>query len=77
PDPPAPSLVSINAVPWGNVFVDGRAIGNTPLVDIPISAGRHEILVQREGYVPYDRIVDLSPHEQMRLTEIVLRAVTR
>jgi hypothetical protein len=39
-----PSLVAINAVPWAAVQVDGAAVGNTPLVGLPLAAGSHELI---------------------------------
>ena len=37
-------LLSINAVPWANVWVDGGEIGTTPLANIPLSIGSHEVM---------------------------------
>jgi hypothetical protein len=37
-------LLSVNAVPWATVEVDGRSIGTTPLANIPIPIGSHEIV---------------------------------
>ena len=36
--------VSINAVPWAEVFIDGTRIGETPLGNLPQSLGPHEIV---------------------------------
>lgn len=33
----------INSRPWSQVFVDGRLIGNTPQMNISLSAGRHQV----------------------------------
>jgi hypothetical protein len=33
----------INSRPWAQVFVDGRLIGNTPQLNIPLSAGSHDV----------------------------------
>jgi hypothetical protein len=40
---PPEGQVSINASPWAQVLVDGKAIGETPLANVTIAAGRHEI----------------------------------
>jgi PEGA domain-containing protein len=37
-------LLSINAVPWANVAVDGGEIGTTPLANIPLPIGSHEVV---------------------------------
>ena len=36
--------VNINAVPWASVFIDGRPVGDTPLAQIAVSAGTHEVI---------------------------------
>ena len=38
--------VSINALPWADVTVDGRAIGTTPLANISLPIGTHEVVFQ-------------------------------
>jgi hypothetical protein len=36
--------LSVNAVPWAEVFVDGKSMGITPLANLPVLIGTHEIL---------------------------------
>jgi hypothetical protein len=36
--------LSLNAVPWAEVWVDGQRIGETPIGDLSVSLGPHEIL---------------------------------
>lgn len=36
--------LSINAVPWANVSVDGSDLGTTPLANVPLPIGSHEIV---------------------------------
>ncbi len=43
--PPLPmGSVSINALPWADVTVDGHAVGSTPIGNLPLSIGRHDIV---------------------------------
>ena len=37
-------LLSINAVPWAEVLLDGKPIGTTPLANLSVSIGTHEIV---------------------------------
>jgi hypothetical protein len=37
-------LLSINAVPWANVSVDGAEVGTTPLANVPLPIGPHEVV---------------------------------
>jgi hypothetical protein len=41
-DPPQAPL-SINAVPWADVAIDGMAVGQTPMGNVMIAVGSHEI----------------------------------
>ena len=35
-------VVNLNALPWAEVWIDGRRIGETPLANIKIPLGDHE-----------------------------------
>jgi hypothetical protein len=35
--------LQLNAQPWAHVFVDGEAIGDTPLGNVKVAIGRHEV----------------------------------
>ncbi len=64
-DPRATSLIKVGANPWGEVYLDGKLAGRTPLT-LSVPAGRHEIEVafpvgdppRRETYR-----LDLGPGE--------------
>jgi PEGA domain len=36
--------VSINAVPWADVWVDGKPAGQTPIANLALSIGQHEVV---------------------------------
>jgi serine/threonine-protein kinase len=36
--------LSINALPWAEVSIDGRAVGTTPLANLSIPIGHHEVV---------------------------------
>lgn len=38
--------LSVNAQPWGEVFVDGRRIGETPIGNLALPIGNHEVIVR-------------------------------
>jgi hypothetical protein len=42
--PPPNGTLSVNASPWAEVFVDGKSIGVTPLGDVQVPGGSHEIV---------------------------------
>jgi hypothetical protein len=39
-----PGRVSVNAQPWGEVFINGRSVGETPLANLSVPLGEHEFL---------------------------------
>jgi hypothetical protein len=41
---PPNGSVSINAVPWAQVWIDGNSVGETPLGNVSVSVGEHEIV---------------------------------
>ncbi|MBI2877495.1 MAG: Hsp70 family protein [Candidatus Tectomicrobia bacterium] len=59
--------LTVNASPWGRVYVDGKERGETPLTIERIPAGRHQVRIVREK-VPDDLLeVDILPNETTRL----------
>jgi hypothetical protein len=39
----APATLRINSRPWSQVFIDGRAVGNTPQLGISLEPGTHSV----------------------------------
>ncbi len=68
----APGRLFVGATPWGEVQVDGRAVGHTPLVALPIAAGWRQLRIERDGFAPFERRIQVAPGEDVRLTDIVL-----
>jgi len=67
----------VNARPWGQLYIDGRLIGNTPQPDIALPPGVHTIRVERDGFVPFEREVRVGSGQVVRLTDIELEPVTQ
>jgi hypothetical protein len=41
---PPDAAVSVNARPWADLIIDGRNVGQTPIANLPVSIGVHEIV---------------------------------
>ena len=67
-----PGLLSVNAIPWGSVYLDGQPIGNTPQIDRTVAPGRHRLRVERDGYRPYERLIEVATGQRLRITDIAL-----
>lgn len=76
PPPPAAAAGSaklfINATPWGVVYIDGKEMGNTPQINLVVSAGTHVLRVVREGFQPFEREIEVAVDEVLRITDITL-----
>lgn len=67
--------LTVNAKPWGQVFVDDRLIGNTPRANIELPAGTHTLRLSRQGFESVTRSVTITAGETLRITDIVLTPV--
>jgi serine/threonine-protein kinase len=68
PTPSGPGAVTIAATPWCNVSIDGRAVGETPVVNHSLPSGRHSITCTNpELNVTRTRSVEIRPGETERV----------
>jgi hypothetical protein len=72
--PPAPTvetaLLDLNVVPWAHVRIDGRDVGDTPLLGVVLPAGSHHIELSNEPLgVRRELTVELHPGEHARRVE--------
>ena len=60
--------LAVNSRPWSQVYVDGRLIGNTPQMNIPLAAGRHTVtFVNSEFSIRETRTVTITAGATERL----------
>jgi formylglycine-generating enzyme required for sulfatase activity len=61
PDPSRRTTLSVSAnVDGAAVLVDGKSVGETPLMDAAVSPGRHRISIEKDGYEPYRKRVRID-----------------
>jgi eukaryotic-like serine/threonine-protein kinase len=53
-------VLHVNAVPWAEVFVDGRRIGETPIANLAVPIGAHEITLRNPKFPEQKRSVVIS-----------------
>ncbi len=58
----------VNASPWADVSVDGRSIGVTPLGDVSVAVGTHEILWRHPQLGEKRKTVVVGAQTPVRLT---------
>jgi len=52
--PPAGPRLSVNAQPWAEISLDGSAVGETPLGELPVAPGAHQLSAR----LPDGRVVE-------------------
>ncbi len=73
PAPPRIGWLTINATPFGTVWIDGVEIGDTPVVRRELTPGRHIIEVRREGYRTVVDTVNITAQNELRLSKTLIR----
>lgn len=62
------AALTLNAQPWAEVFVDGRPIGRTPLLDVSIQAGRRAIEFRHPSMKSRRVVEDVRAGERRTIT---------
>jgi len=61
-------LLHVNAQPWASVWIDGQRVGDTPLANIKVSLGRHEVRFRHPSLGEQVRQVVVSAAEPARVS---------
>ena len=48
-DAPKVSM-SVNARPWADVIIDGAGVGQTPIANLPVTIGSHDVLFRHPQF---------------------------
>lgn len=59
--------VSINAIPWANVLVDGRSVGVTPLANLKVAIGTHEVVWRHPTLGERKRTIQVTARTPVRV----------
>jgi PEGA domain len=60
--------ININAAPWAEVFIDGRRIGETPIGNLSIAIGSHEVLFRHPQLGEKRQAVSVTLNAPVRLS---------
>lgn len=53
--------ISVNSQPNNSeVYIDNQLVGRTPLKLSDVSAGQHQLKIQKSGYAPYEERIDVK-----------------
>jgi serine/threonine-protein kinase len=62
-----PAVLKIDVEPWGDVSIDGRKVGQTPLRPLEVAAGLHRVSVSNPASGAQEKRVSVSSGEVLRL----------
>ncbi len=61
-----PAHLTINAVPWAHVTIDGVLIKDTPILNHPLAPGHHKVELRRPSGQKVELALDLRPGESIK-----------
>ena len=64
---PPQGTLSINALPWAEVWVDGKPVGETPIANLSLTIGNHELLFRNPNFGEQRKTVTVSALAPLRV----------
>jgi PEGA domain-containing protein len=61
-------VININASPWAEVWIDGKRIGETPIGNLPIAIGAHEVVFRHPQFGEKRQAVSVTTNAPVRLS---------
>lgn len=74
PPPPAAEVgfLTVNAVPYGTVSIDGVEVGDTPIVRRRLPPGEHVVRITRPGYRPESATLTITAGNEVRFRRTLI-----
>ena len=70
---PLPGFLNLSSnTEAATVYIDGEEIGLTPLSNIELAAGEHEVLVSKERYEPIQQLIEIEGRQQQQNLDVDL-----
>jgi hypothetical protein len=60
--------VSLNAIPWASVTIDGQNVGDTPIGNVPLTVGPHEVVFRNAELGEQRRTIIVTTGSPVRLS---------
>ena len=60
--------VSLNAVPWASVSIDGESVGDTPIGNLQLTVGPHEVVFRNSELGEQRRVINVTTRTPVRLS---------
>jgi serine/threonine protein kinase len=68
PRPPRRGSLSVNAIPWAKIYLDGRSLGHTPRMNLPVDAGKHSLKLVTSRGDTRTRAIEVASGKETRVT---------
>jgi CRISPR/Cas system-associated exonuclease Cas4 (RecB family) len=60
--------IALNAVPWADVWIDGEKVGETPVGNLPVTLGPHEVIFRHPDLGEQRHVVNVTLTVPARLS---------
>lgn len=60
--------LSLNALPWADVWLDGEKVGETPIANLSVRVGRHDLVFRHPELGELHQVVAVTAKEPARLS---------
>jgi hypothetical protein len=64
---PPPGSLSVNALPWAEVWIDGQRAGETPIGNYSVALGTHELLFRHPEFGEQRKTVTVGAQGPVRV----------
>jgi hypothetical protein len=63
-----PAVISLNILPWGEVYLDGKKQGvSPPLLELQVVAGRHTVEIRNSTFPVYKEVIQAKPGSTIKI----------
>jgi hypothetical protein len=60
--------IALNATPWADVWIDGEKVGETPIGNLPVTLGSHEVILRHPDFGEQRHVVTVTLSAPARLS---------
>jgi serine/threonine-protein kinase len=61
-------VINLNAAPWAEVFIDGKRVGETPIGNLALSIGPHEVVFRHPQFGEKRQAVSVTLNAPVRVS---------
>jgi hypothetical protein len=60
--------ISLNAQPWAQVLIDDKPVGETPLANVPVNVGDHQVVFRNPEFGEHRETVTVRADVPARIS---------